>query len=178
MISLPIRPSRLVIACLVGAGCSQSTEPATPRPPTLLVANPLCDDTGCKTIELRAFVWEYHIPQNPNGAEPVGAITGPTTCIEFPEGWQIVVTEVTNGGDFVRADTLTSTLDDDITLMLVDNHALVAATDRFAPGTELGWSLAFSANPNPQAGVPYVARLTPAPRCTPEVASGSGSGAG
>ena len=171
--SLRMRPSRMALACLVGAGCSSSTEPAPQSLPTLLVANPLCDGVGCKTIHLRAFVWEYRIPQNPKGAEAVGTIAGPTTCLVFPDAWQIVVTEVTNGGQVVRADTLTSTLDDEITLMLVDGHALVAATDRFAPGAELGWSLAFSANPDPQAAIPYSAQLNPAPRCTPDASSGS-----
>ncbi len=97
----------------------------------------------------------------------MGEITGPTACLAFPERWQIVVTEVSNEGEFVRADTLTSTLADEITLTLSDDHVLVAATERFAPGAELGWSLAFSADPDPQATIPYVAQLTPAPRCTP-----------
>ena len=166
-----LRTSPLVIALLVAAGCSSPTEPKLL--PTLFVENPLCDGTGCKAIQIRAFVWEYKIPQGGGiGLEVVGDVAGPTACLQFPEAWQITVSEVDSHGNPIHSDTITSTLDDEVFLTVLDwepgGDLLLAKTGDFAPGSSQGWHLALSENPNPPPPTPFTAQLTTAPRCSPE----------
>ena len=167
-----LRTSRMVLALLVGAGCSSPTEPEPPPPPTLFVANPLCDGVGCKTIQIRAFVWEYKIPQGGGiGLEVVGEVAGPSACLQFPEFWEIRVSEVDAQGNIVQSDTITSTLDDEVFLSVLDwepgGDLVLARTDNFVPGSSQGWNLVLSGNPSPGA-TRFTALLTTAPRCSPD----------
>lgn len=85
---------RQITACaallgIAGAlGCSSSSTP--PRPlPTLLVTNPSCSAGQCQTLEIRAFVLKFTVPQPSWGSRVVGEIHGPTTCLTFPSSWTL-----------------------------------------------------------------------------------------
>ena len=161
--------SGIAVALLFGIGCSSSTAPD--RPPTLLVTNPLCEGTDCRSIQIRAFIWAYAIPQGPFGAELVGEVSGPTACLEFPEIWEIVVRHVDSQGNVLSADTLTSDLDDQIFLTALDpesrDEVFLGMTESFVPGSEKGWSLNLVRDP---AGAypPFRGELTSGPRCSPD----------
>ena len=140
------------------------------NPPTLFIVNPLCDGTGCRALQIRAFIWEYRIPQSPFGAEAVGEVTGPSACLSFPEGWEIIVRGVDSQGNIVQADTITSSLGDEIFLTVLDPESaywLVGRTETFVPNSSPGWNLALTENAEPNAP-PFSAQLTKVPRCTPE----------
>lgn len=166
LLSLP------VIGLVLGFGCSSPFEPEPT--PTLFIVNPLCDGTGCKALQIRAFIWEYlqMIPQSPFGAEAVGEVAGPSACLSFPEGWEITVTERDSQGDPVHIDTITSSLGDEIFLTVLDRESaywLLGMTETFIPNSSPGWNLALTENADPHAP-PFSAQLTTAPRCTPDPA--------
>ena len=139
------------------------------KSPTLFIVNPLCDSTGCRELHIRAFIWEYRIPQSPFGAEAVGEVTGPSACLSFPEGWEIIVRGIDSQGNVVHADTITSSLGDEIFLTALDLESpgwLVGSTETFIPNSSPGWNLAFTENADPYP--PFLAQLTKVPRCTPD----------
>jgi len=140
------------------------------NPPTLFITNPLCDGTGCRVLHIRAFVWEYlqHLPQSPFGAEPVGEVAGPSACLSFPEGWEIVVRQLDSLGNPVRTDTITSSLEDPIYLNVLSEFSpyFFGRTETFTPNSSPGWHLTLTENANPPP--PFSAQLTKVPRCTPD----------
>ena len=140
------------------------------NPPTLFLTNPLCDGTGCKTLQISAFIWEYlkYLPQSPFGVEMVGEVVGPSACLSFPEGWEIVVRQLDSQGNVVHADTITASLGDEIFLNVLSlEYAgwLIGRTETFIPNASPGWNLALTENTDPNAP-PFSAQLTKAPRCT------------
>ncbi|MGD2121634.1 MAG: hypothetical protein PVJ76_07810 [Gemmatimonadota bacterium] len=140
------------------------------------MTNPLCDGSGCRALQIRAFIWAYRIPQAPTGLEVVGEVEGPSACLEFPDSWQITVSEVDALGNVVRSDTITSTLDDEVYLAIVNldwrqgGDWFLATTYNFSPGSAQGWSLDLTENPDPEASLPFTAQLTTATRCSPTAA--------
>lgn len=155
------------IPLLVAAGCSSPTE--SDRAPTLFVTNPACDGSGCRSIQIRAFVWAYEIPQNPIGLEVLGDVPGQTACLEFPDAWEIVVSEVDPLGTPIRSDTIRSSLDEEIYLTALDwgsdDQWLLTMTESFTPASASGWSLDLLRDPDPDP-LPFTARLSRGSRCS------------
>ena len=140
--------------------------------PTLFITNPLCDGTGCRVLQISAFIWEYtkHLPQSPFGAELVGEVVGPSACLSFPEGWEIVVRQLDSLGNPVRIDTITSSLGDPIYLNVLSEFSpyFFGRTETFTPNSSPGWNLTLTENANPPP--PFSAQLTKVPICTPDQA--------
>lgn len=90
----------LVISAIGASGCADAN---SPRPlPTLLVTNATCDAGRCGTLELRAFVWKFEIPQLVWGFELVSYVPPGRTCLTFPASWKLTVIGPNNEG---RVDT-------------------------------------------------------------------------
>jgi hypothetical protein len=169
----------------VGWSCSSSA----PAPlPTVLVTNASCDSGRCTTLEIRAFVWKFTVPQWPSGLEILGEAAPGQTCITFPREWRLRIIGPDTTG---RVDTASIrwTPDDgsEIYLVAVDSalyHAgpdsaqydsltrgllpyfddfapgSVGETSNFSAGTAAGWAVSF-----PSAPV-YGAKLTVVPACS------------
>ena len=120
-----------VIVLCGGVGCSSPTEP--PEPPTVFVLNPLCDASGCQTLQVRAFISKFHVPQQPTGLKLIGEISGSEGCLAFPASWKLVVTGS-------KSVTLTSTMKDPIYIAAVESETLeiVGFTEDFVPGDRDG----------------------------------------
>ncbi len=146
-------------------GCSSAVEPSTP--PSLRVMNPLCDASGCRSLQIRAFIWKFTVPQPPTGLKVVGVVTGPSACLSFPPSWALVVTGVPSAGAAVKSDTLTWTPDDAVFLAAVDSadFELLSTTETFVPGEAKGWDLTFSGATAP-GSLPLQAHLSPSEGCT------------
>jgi hypothetical protein len=159
--------SGLVVPALTAIGCSSSTEPKHTVPPTLLVANATCLAGPCKTLEIRAFVWAFPVPQAVWGLEIVGEVHGATACLHFPASWTLRVetagsTDTTfykwtpsdttgiylfaldsaltySGGTAAQRDSSSQAL------WPYDGVALgsVGHTATFVPGQSGGWSVTF-----------------------------------
>jgi hypothetical protein len=162
---MPIRT--LAIVSLLGAasafGCSSPAEPPT-GPPTLWVTNPLCDATGCGTLQIRAFVWEFLVPQPTWGLEVVGEVEGPRGCVRFPPSWHLRVRGVDSTGAYTDSTFFTWTPEKPIFLTALDWSGgygnQLAATETFTPADAPGWNLSFT--PDGCCGNPMGARLTAA----------------
>ena len=174
---------------IIGLGCSSATAPPRP-PPTLLVTNATCESGTCRTLDLLAFIWGWHIPQPPTGIRQVGLVHGPTTCLVFPHEWTIWTGPVSDttlltwtpsnpAGIFIWAfdSTMAYTggtpAQNDSSnqgLWPYDGEApgAVGLTPTFVPGNAAGWSITFPAVSQSGAAEP---ELRPAPACTPETGS-------
>jgi hypothetical protein len=73
--------------------CSRPTGPLPP-PPTLLVTNATCESGACRTLQIRAFVGAFVVPQLPVGLEVVGEVHTATACLAFPASWTLSVATV------------------------------------------------------------------------------------
>ncbi len=83
----------MAVAAVIDA-CSTPTQPTQsgkPSIPTLLVTNDACNTSGCRTLEVRAFVWKFTIPQEPYGLEVVGEVHNDSTCLRFPAAWKLSI---------------------------------------------------------------------------------------
>jgi hypothetical protein len=86
------------------ATCSSTTEP---RPlPTVLVTNAMCDSGHCATLEVRAFLWKFDVPQPPSGLRVLGEAHQGRTCLTFPPSWTLHIIGPDTTG---RVDTVTIT---------------------------------------------------------------------
>ena len=170
--------SILVFGATAAAACSS---PDAPRPlPTVLVTNATCEAGRCMTLEVRAFVWKFTIPQLPFGFERLGEVPPGKTCFTFPSSWTLRVIGPDSTG---RVDTLiiTWTPADTIPIYLIaldsvlfhgggDSAQLdsskqgvwpydglaagsVGETPNFAPGEAAGWSVTFPGAPRWSAGL-------------------------
>jgi hypothetical protein len=94
-------------AALAVLGCSSPGAPSAAQP-TVLVTNPLCDRAGhCRTLQIRAFVWAFTIPQRTDGIKVLGEVEGPTACLTFPAVWQVIVKGVDSTGAVTDSTTYT-----------------------------------------------------------------------
>jgi len=149
-------------------GCSSPTEPEPSGPPTIMMMNPTCDGSGCRAIQVRAFVWDFTVPQSPTGFKVIDVVDEPMACISFPPMWELTVSEDDSSGQVVHVDTLTWTPDGAVYVTVLDLETLdwLAATETFVPGAEEGWELAFSPGPAP-GGLPYISHLSSSKKCNP-----------
>jgi len=162
----------LVLGATAAVACSS---PDAPRPlPTVLVTNETCDSARCRTLEVRAFVWKFTVPQWPQGFKVLGEAPPGQTCFTFPPSWSLRISGPDSTG---RVDTLiiTWTPDDTIPIYLVavdsaffHGHATAAQIDssrqglwpydgffpgsvgetrNFAPRDAPGWSVTFPSAP-------------------------------
>lgn len=72
-------------ATIAIAGCGAVAPTEAPAPITLLVENDSCAAGRCMTLEVRAFIWSFTIPQNPLGSRVLGVVPPGTKCIALPE---------------------------------------------------------------------------------------------
>jgi hypothetical protein len=94
----------VVTALSTAIGCSS---PHAPKPlPTVLVTNAMCDSVTCATLEIRAFLWKFNVPQPPSGFLVLGELPPGRTCITFPPSWSM---RVIGPGTAGRVDTTTLT---------------------------------------------------------------------
>jgi hypothetical protein len=166
---------RVLLASLVAVfGCTSATSPHAL--PTLLVTNATCSAGRCATLEIRAFVWKFTVPQLPDGLEILGDAPPGTTCLTFPAKWTLrAIGQDTVGGPvdtttftWTPADTvpiyligvdsaayhsgLDSALNDSIGSGLIPYFdrfwvASVGETANFTPGTASGWDLTLPSVP-------------------------------
>ena len=176
----------VVVAATGGLGCSSPTKPAPL--PTLLVTNGTCVGGVCRTLEIRAFVWAFPVPQLPPGLEVVAEVHTATACVTFPAQWRFYVTTV--GSTDTTFYTWTPSNNSGIILFAVDSalfttggtaaqrdsssRALwpydgaglgsVGHTATFIPGSAAGWSVTF---PSTSQSGPAAPGLAPTVACTP-----------
>jgi hypothetical protein len=167
--------------------CSDSVN-ATGGGPTVLVTNATCDAGRCAVLEIRAFVWAFHVPQTPNGLRILGEAPPGRTCFAFPASWPLRIIGPDTTGQ-VDTTTITWTPDDEegIYLIAVDslvyhgggspgqvdsaNQALppfdgvgaasVGETPTFVPADADGWAVSFPSAP------PFGASLSKDEPCEP-----------
>lgn len=167
----------LLLASFAAASAVACSSPAAPSAalPTLSVTNPLCDAAGqCRTLQIRAFVWAFTIPQRPDGIKVLGEVAGPTACLAFPAVWELTVIGY-DGQDATAPVTDSTTYTwlpnhpDGIFVTGVDWPAFqgdtlaqlqIGATETFVPADAPGWTLTFS-RPG-RGGFPYTASAKPA----------------
>jgi hypothetical protein len=157
-------------------GCSSPGEPWAGQP-TVSVTNPLCDTAGqCRTLQIRAFVWAFTIPQRPDGLKVLGEVEGQTGCLTFPAMWEVIVREVDSTGAVIDSLTYTWSPDhpDGVFLTGVDWPAfeddtlaqlLMWATESFVPADAPGWNVTVS-QPG-RGGLPYTAHVEASDACVP-----------
>ncbi len=179
--------SRWMRALMVGGalemGCSS---PEAPRSlPRLLVTNSSCGAGHCMTLEIRAFVWKFAIPQVPWGIEVLGDVPPGQKCLTFPSTWTLRVIGPDSSG---RIDTTSATWtpNDSVPIYLIavdsvlfhghgtqgaadsSNQAIwpydgfgpgsVGETGNFMPGSAPGWTVAFPSAPGAPFGSANAAR--------------------
>jgi hypothetical protein len=162
---------RMFISVCLAVGvvaCSSGTAPPPlPPPPTLMLTNPTCGPTGCRTIQARIFDYNLILAQNPLGEWPVGTVQGPIGCLALPVAWRLAI---------VNSPTDTTWIDlsdeDPLRIIIVDSTLLsggpgnpdstiLGFTAVFTPATAAGWTASFTgstASETPVSG---------APACTP-----------
>jgi hypothetical protein len=162
------------LAALLGlAACGDSTG-TNGEPPTVLVTNTTCETGRCATLEVRAFVRAFHVPQTPDGLRILGEAPPGQTCLRFPPSWPLRIIGPDTTGK-VDTTTVTWTPDnaDGIYLIAVDslvyhgggspgqvdssNRAIppfdgvdvasVGETPTFVPGEAEGWTVSFPSAP-------------------------------
>ncbi len=171
------------VAMLLAGGlafaCSSATgpaPPAAPPPPTLLVTNNTCGVNGCRTLEVRAFVWKFRVPQEPYGLEVVGEVHADSVCLQLPS-WTLSIEGKDSTGHTTDSTSVTWTPADTIPIYLFAVDSAVfhsswttaeedSATQRLWPydGTfpgGVGWTANFVVPTSPgwRVALPYVAPL-------------------
>jgi hypothetical protein len=146
--------------------CSRPTGPPPP-PPTLLVTNATCESGACRTLQIRAFVGAFIVPQPPFGLEVVGEVHTATACLTFPASWTLSVATVGSADTtfttwtpsdpsgiylfvldsalFTTGDTAAQRDSSSQALWPYDGALLgsVGETATFIPGRAAGWSVTF-----------------------------------
>lgn len=161
------------LAALLGlAACGDSTG-ANGEPPTVLVTNATCEAGHCATLEIRAFVSKFTVPQPPQGLRVLGEAPPGQTCLTFPASWPLRIIGPDTTGR-IDTTTITWTADDPagIYLIAVDSQAYygyfngqsdsldadalpydglalasVGETPDFVPGSGSGWTVSFPSSP-------------------------------
>lgn len=157
-----------ILACQAG----ETTLPAPP-PATILVTNASCDAGRCMTLEVRAFVWAFLIPQPPIGLRILAEVPPGQTCLALPATMSVTVIGANNTG---KVDTVVTTWQQSdpggIYLVAVDSaawhghpsqaqtdsinravypydglQASVGETSTFIPADSPGWRVTFPSTP-------------------------------
>lgn len=178
-----MRASVLGAAALVLglAACSSPNGLSSPKgtPPTVLVTNPLCSGGTCRSVDIRAFILAWPLPQPPAGYESVGEVSGPSACLSFPTSWTMRVSGPNSSGA-VDTAVFHWTPDDTAGIYLDGVHwpsspkdtappyYVFGITQTFIPGTSPGWDLSFSDTTETGTGLPYTAHLVADTACTPD----------
>ena len=177
----------LVLVVIGAMACASSTQPQ-PQP-TLLVRNATCDTGPCITLQVRVFVWGFHLPEPIEGFEVLGYVPSRSACFVFPSSWTIHVTSIDSTGQRRTID-FTATPDTEGIYLVAEDSSVrygdstrianwwshrqdwpydgwawggVGHTATFRPGTSPGWSITFpSMLPN---GAP-ASGLAPAEPCS------------
>jgi hypothetical protein len=169
--------------CLVLAACTAGDMAnSAADPPTLLVTNSSCSQGGCRTLEVRAFVWMFTIPQLPTGSMHVGYVRPGQTCLVFPPSITATVRGVDSLGRTTDSTSYTWTPGEPrgIYLITVDSalfhakqfnqaqidsltqaifpfdgygNASVGSSVTFVPGQHAGWAISFPSSPIRSASV-------------------------
>ncbi|HET9984914.1 MAG TPA: hypothetical protein VFQ38_15050 [Longimicrobiales bacterium] len=136
--------------------------------PTLYVANnPTCTAAGCRTLEIRAFVWAFRVPQPPWGYEVIGEMHGRTACFTFPASWTFRVIGLRDTTADAPADTTTLTWTPDsasgISVVAIDSamfhgkegleETIRGRTETFVPARAQGWNTTLSGGLDSTAAV-------------------------
>jgi hypothetical protein len=156
----------------------------------VLVTNASCDSGRCTTLEIRAFVWKFTVPQDPSGLEILGEVPPGHSCLTFPADWKLRIIGSPDTTGHVDTTTITWTPNDgtEIYLIAVDSAlyhsppdsaqadslnrglwtyfdgltpASVGETANFSPGMAAGWLVSY-----PSAPV-HGANLTTGSSCSP-----------
>lgn len=157
----------MYLALLGFSACSFSPAEPSSSQPTLNVTNPLCDSGGCRTVQLRAFVWTFLVPQPGIGLKAIREIHGETACVLFPPSWELVVSGFDSSGTAVSS-TMVWTPDDALYLTILDLESgeFLSASETFVPGEASAWQLTFDPAAV-QEPLPFSAHLSQSQRCEP-----------
>ncbi len=147
---------RYVVGLAAAFALSCRSSPSAPGGagalPTLdIMNNPTCAAGACRTLEVRAFVWAFQVPQPPWGWRVLGEMPGGTACLAFPASWTFRVIGPADTTIF----TWTPNSASGIYVVVVDSalfHAgtvepsstILGLTRTFVPGTASGWQATFS----------------------------------
>lgn len=181
---------RRVCSCAVVLASCASPGPTEPPPPpqpvTLLVENNSCAAGRCMTLDLRAFIWSFSIPQNPLGFRSIARVPTGVHCVTLPDTMYVRIIGPGVGG--VPDTTIIVWRSDDpagIHLIAVDSAAFyggpaspeqadsmnsgiypytglgpsIGESARFVPAESEGWRIAFPAVP------PHEGELLPVSSC-------------
>lgn len=182
----------LIFALAMVSDCSSLT---APRPlPTVLVTNTMCDAAHCGTLEIRAFVWKFTVPQQPWGLEVLGYVRPGQACLTFPASWPFSIIGPDSTGR-IDTTTITWTPNDTIPIYLIavdstffhsqlDSAQIdsvqrgiwpfdgvasgsVGETGNFVPGDAPGWSITFPSPPGAPTLFQGGVRITADSVCKP-----------
>jgi hypothetical protein len=160
----------LILGALASGGCA-SPSSYEEVAPSILVTNPLCNETGCRTIRVGAFLTNAKIPQPPLGFKVVGEVSGRTGCLHFPASWYVTVSGPDIPDPSLTPDTIWWTPNDEVIITIVDAAASpfpsvpYAMSEEFTPtagggqGWEIGWW------PPRADGSEYWGKVSPGGRC-------------
>ena len=185
---MPMSHPVLAFALVLSLAACQADLVSTPPPhtrSTVLVTNATCQAGHCMTIEMRAFVTTFVVPQPPTGARALADVGPGEWCIELPDTMSLRVI----GPDLTgKIDTTVYRWSDSsgISLIAVDSALwrgqptqagldsarlaiypydgigpAIGETVIFAPGTSPGWAVTFPSAP------PLGGSIVKAARCKP-----------
>jgi hypothetical protein len=178
------------LAFAAGACRANDVTNTSPKPPTVLVTNASCAQGGCRTLEVRAFVWVFRIPQLPTGSMVVGYVPPGQKCLVFPTSLTSTIRGVDSLGRTTDSSSTIWTPNDvaGVYLSAVDSalfhvtqltqaqadslnqtifpfdgygRASVGSSVTFVPGQHPGWAVSFPNSPIRSASI------SPDGACTP-----------
>lgn len=159
-------------ACLLLtiSSCSHPTEP-TIAEPTLLVRNPFCQGSACRSVDIFAYVRAWPIPQSPRGNKRVGTFDTPTACFRLGPAWTLTIRGVdSTGASLGDSASYTWTPDDPRGIFVTASTQTLFAfgqTENFVPATAPGWELSFTEGSAHDSAF-LDAHLAPAEQCQPD----------
>jgi hypothetical protein len=115
---------RSLSVCVLVLALGACGDPAgvSDAPPTVLVTNTTCDIGRCATLEVRAYVRAFHVPQIPSGLRVLGEAPPGQTCLRFPSSWPLrIIGPDTTGKVDTTIITWTPDNADGIYLIAVDS---------------------------------------------------------
>lgn len=143
-------------------GCQSATTPASPPSvPTVRVANANCAAaSACRTVEIRAFVWTFPVPQPIWGLEVVGEVHGPADCLTFPASWTFSVIGPTDSVAYKwtpKDNLFLIAVDSAVFHARADGPLILGMTTTFAPAEAAGWVMALPGGSSTSPSPPIVA---------------------
>ena len=148
-----------VLVCTLAAACGSpdGVGDVGPLPTIKIDNNPTCDTGGCRTLEVRAFVSTFRVPQPLWGYKILGEMHDRTGCFTFPASWSFQVIGPTDTIPSAPTDTVTYTWTPDsgaIFIIAVDSalfhdgayppSTIRGVTTQFVPGSARGWEATLS----------------------------------